>query len=332
MDTPINIPGMGPVFVTGGSGFVGQQLIRRLVDQGVVVNAAVRSPTAAKTVASHGAVPVSVELSDLRGLAQAMTGAGLVVHAAAQLTGADVQGMHEVNVEGTRNVVKAAQSAGVPTFVHVSTEQVVLGDRPIIDADESWPYPQRPQGPYARTKGEAERIALGAATDGFRVVAVRPRFVWGVGDTTVLPAILEAVESGAFRWIDHGRYQTSTCHVRNLVEGILAAAHAGESGSSYFLSDGPPVEFRDFVTAMARTKGVDIPGRSLPRPLAHAVAAAAELVWRVARRTTEPPIDRARLAAIGQTCTVNDTAARSTLGYTPVVTVQEGLRDMAEAT
>jgi nucleoside-diphosphate-sugar epimerase len=325
-----SIIGNGKVFITGGSGFVGRNLLRRLVADNNEVRAIARSDSAARIIADLGAEVVTGDLSDVQVLAQSMAGIGVVIHVAAQVSGTSYDDMHTVNVEGTRNVVQAASAAGVSTVVHVSTEQVLLGGTPIINADESWPYPARPLGPYAQTKGQAERIAISAATSTLRVVAVRPRFVWGVGDTTVLPAILSAIENGSFRWIDHGNYLTSTCHVRNLVEGILAAVRAGETGQSYFITDGAPVTFREIVTAMAETRGVDIPERSLPLPVARCAAAVTEFVWRATRRPGVPPLDRATVAVIGQTCTVSDAAARASIGYVPVITVESGLREMTE--
>ena len=329
---PSEIVGAGPVFVTGGSGFVGGQLIRRLVADGVRVRALARSDEAAATLDALGAEPILGDLSDTGALVKGMLDTRLVVHAAAQLAGADEERMYTANVEGTRNVVSVGRRVDVPTIVHVSTAQVILGTDvpPIVDADEAHPYPLRPLGAYARTKGEAERVALNASSSRCRIVAVRPRLVWGAGDRTLLPGILHAARSGAWRWIDDGLYLTSTCHVQNVVEGILAAAYSGEAGRAYFLTDGPPMVFRDFVTAQAQTKGVERPDRSLPRPLARALATAAEFAWRATRRPGEPPLDRAKLAALGQTCTVNDSAARSELGYSPVITVGQGLRELAD--
>ena len=170
---------MRTVFVTGGSGFLGGALLDALAERGETARALARSAAAEAAVAARGAVPVRGDLTDLDALTAGMRGAELVVHAAARLTGGwgDLDDLHRTNVAGSRTVLQAARSAGVPRLVLVSTEQVVLGDRPLVDADESWPYPARWPGPYAQTKAEAEQLVLAATTPELATVAVRPRMV-----------------------------------------------------------------------------------------------------------------------------------------------------------
>ena len=102
---------------------------------------------------------------------------------------------------------------------------------------------------------------------------IRPRLVWGPGDTTVLPGLLEAVRSGQFAWIGGGRHRTSTTHVDNVVEGLLLGAREGRPGEAYFVTDGEPLVFRDFVTRLLATAGED-PGERPGAPLRGRGAAA----------------------------------------------------------
>lgn len=315
------------VFLTGGSGFVGRHLIRRLTSDGHQVRALARSQTAAAAVSSVGAEPILGSLNDVSLMSAAMNGAALVVHAAAMLTAGqrEQQQMYQVNVVGTKNVVSAAQSAGVPTLVYVSTEQVLFGGSPLINADERWPYPIHPLGAYGATKGKAEHIVLGAATTDLRTVSVRPRFVWGPGDNTVLPALADAARNGMLRWINGGGYLTSTCHVENLVEGIVAAFDNGRSGQAYFLTDGEPQLVRTFISALLETQGVTPPNGNIPAAVAKGLAATIELAWRLMRREGPPPLDRTTLAVMGSECTVSDQRARTEMGYVPRVSVDGGL-------
>jgi nucleoside-diphosphate-sugar epimerase len=160
-------------------------------------------------------------------------------------------------------------------------------------------------------------------------VVVRPRFVWGPGDATILPAIVAAARSGRFAWVDGGRYLTSTCHVRNVCAGILAAAERGAAGGVYFLTDGPPVQLRDFLTDLAATAGVTLGDRSIPRPLAWAAASVLEAVWNLLSLRGEPPLTRTFLALSGQEMTVTDARARAEIGYRPVLDRAAGLAELA---
>lgn len=218
---------------------------------------------------------------------------------------------------------------GVPTLVYVSTEQVLLGGRPIVGADETWPYPARPLGHYGRTKALGERIVLGEDGSRLRTISVRPRFVWGVGDATILPALVAAAEAGRLPLVGGGPYLISTTHVGNAVEGILAAAEHGVGGQAYFVTDGEPIEFRTLVGGLLATQGVPPPTRSLPRPVA--AAALLETVWRYLPLPGSPPLDRAMLAVALSPCTVSDARARRELGYEGRITRRQGLAALRAA-
>ena len=115
--------------------------------------------------------------------------------------------------------------------------------------------------PYPATKARAELAVRRANRGGFETVTVRPRFVWGKGDTTLLPGMVATVESGGWAWIGGGRNVTDTAHVDNVVEGTAAGRRKGRPGEAYFVTDDEPVVFREFVTAMLRD-----PGRRASRP------------------------------------------------------------------
>jgi len=118
---------------------------------------------------------------------------------------------------------------------------------------------------------------------------VRPRFVWGPGDTTVLPSIVDMVKAGKFAFIGGGRQRTSTTHVDNTVEGLILAADKGTPGAAYFVTDGEPIVFREWITKLLATRGVEAPGKSVPKPVAGALAAGGETLWKLLRRTEKPP-------------------------------------------
>jgi len=320
-------------FVTGGSGFVGRYLLLKLLADGHVVHALARSDASAQAVEALGATPVRADLLDVGSVVDAIEGSGVVVHAAADTRPWGRPGDFErVNVDGTRAVLAAARAAGVKRFVHVSTEAVLADGGPLRHVDETAPYPRKHAGEYPRTKAIAEQLVLAANGQDMRTVAVRPRMVWGPGDTTVLPPILDAARQGRWAWIGGGDYLTSTCHVLNVCEGIECAAERGKGGQTYFLTDGAPVSFRDFITRQAAAHGVEMPDRSIPYALAKTAAVAVDRGWRVLHLKGEPPVSEVALALGGHEVTVDDLLARQELRYAPVIGVEEGLADLeAEA-
>ena len=316
-------------FVTGGSGFLGRHLLTRLVGDGHTVLALARSEESARLVAETGARVVRGALSDAPSLVGEIRGTEVVVHAAADTRQWGRPGALQAdNVDGTRAVIELALAAGAQRLVHVSTEAVLAGGRPLRYADESAPYPSRHSGEYARTKALAEQIVLSADGHQLRTVSVRPRLIWGPGDSTFAPAVCEAMRSGRWAWVSGGDYFTSTCHVRNAVEGILLAATVPQAQGTYFLTDGPPVPFREFVTELAEAYGVQPPDRSVPYAVARTMAGVVDRGWRTLRLPGEPGVSGGAVDLVGHEMTVNDARARRELGYAPVVAVEDGLAQL----
>ena len=318
---------MRSAFVTGGSGFIGGRLIERLVREDWTVWALARSTGAADRVRELGAEPVPGDLGDSGVLERGVRGADTVFHAAAKVE----RGSHppewddfrRINVEGTKALLAAARAAGVRRFVHVGTEGALLRGQPLVHADERTPLAFDSPAPYAATKAAAEAAVL--AAPGLETIVIRPRFVWGPGDATLVPAMVELVRSGRFRWVGGGHHLTSTTHVDNCVHGLVLAADHGTPGSAYFVTDGEPVEFRAFVTALLATEGVTAPDGSVPAIAARALAAAGEAAWRALPLPGAPPLTRFASWVASLECTLDDSRARAELGYAPVVTRSAGL-------
>jgi nucleoside-diphosphate-sugar epimerase len=317
------------VFVTGGSGFIGQKLIRRLVGEGNVVFALARSERTGKLLSDLGAQPMPGDLSDKDSLRAAADECELAFHAAAHV---DEWGpmwqFEEVNVRGTANVIEACRTAGVGRLVHVSTEAVLLAGEPLVNVDESAPLRPDSKSPYCATKAKAEQLVRDANGDGLETVCVRPRFVWGAGDTTLLPALVDMVKAGRFAWIGGGRHLTSTTHVDNTVEGLMLGAQRGAPGGVYFVTDGEPVQFRDFITKLLGTQGVVPPERNVPLAPAKRGAAAGELLWRVLPLKGSPPLTRMAVWVSSLETTINIGRARAELGYEPVKAREDGLAEL----
>ncbi len=316
-------------FVTGGSGFIGGRLVQRLVGEGRTVRALARSDSAAQRVAELGAEPVRGELGDTVALTAGADGAAVAFHLAAHLgewgPWADFE---RGNVVGTRNALAACEEAGVKRFVHCGTEAALMAGEPLAGVDETAPLRPDARAPYPATKAKAELAVRRAAREGFETVVLRPRFVWGKGDTTLLPEMVATVEAGRFAWIGGGRNVTDTTHVDNVVEGLLLAAEKGRSGEAYFVTDGEPVVFREFVTALLRTQGVEPPERSLPAWTAAPMARICEAAWKALPLPGEPPMTSFRSWLLTQECTIDISKARAELGYIPVIGHEQGLAEL----
>ena len=322
---------MDGAFVTGGSGFIGGRLIRRLVADGIEVRALARSDAAADKVRAAGAEPVRGDLGDTAALRRGTAGSEVVFHSAAKVEDwGDPKDFERINVVGTRNVVDAARDTGARRVVHVGTEAALLVGQPLVAADESLPL--RPDSPalYSASKARAEAEVITAAP-GVETVVVRPRFVWGAGDTTLLPQIVGEMRAGRWAWIGGGGHRTATTHVDNTVEGLVLAATRGRDRGVWFVTDGGSVVFREFVTELARTQGVEPGDRSVPKGVARFVGVAGEALWRRLPLPGSPPLTRFATWVASDECTLDIGRAREELGYEPVRTREEGLAELREA-
>lgn len=319
------------IFVTGGSGFIGGHTIEALVRDGHDVRALARSDRAAEQVKAYGATPVRGELGAVT--PELLAGAEAVIHAAAFV---EEWGTREQfwqgNVEGTRNMLTAARAAGVRRFLHVGTEAALFAGQDLIAVDETAPYPDRHRYLYSETKAEAERLVLAANEPGvFETLSIRPRFVWGPRDNSVLPSILKMAKAGNFAWIGGGTARTSTTHVANLVHALELALTRGAGGRAYFVADEGVRTIREFLTAYARTAGTELGSRTVGAGLARVLARVLEGAWRLFGVRRQPPLTRFAAEMMSASVTVDTGRARQELGYMPVITVDDGLAAMRTA-
>lgn len=298
---------MAQVFVTGGSGFIGQVLVRRLLDEGNAVRVLVRSEASAAKASALGAVPVRGELTDPTTWRDEVVGSDVVFHLAAETDIAADRERHElVSVRGTRAAVDAARHAHVPRFVHCGSEAALLAGEPLVEVDETAPLRPDSEAAYSATKAGAEKIVLDANAPDFATVSIRPRFVWGPG-SILTDGLVAAARAGRFAWIEGGRHTTDITFVDNAVEGLLLGWRRGRPGQAYFVTDQHRVVLREFLETLFRIHGVDTP---IP-----------DLDAETAIREVPVP-DRWFL---GQPCTLRTDKAVAELGYEPVVSHAAGL-------
>jgi nucleoside-diphosphate-sugar epimerase len=316
----------GTVFVTGGSGFIGRTLIPALLADGFQVRALARSERAASMVTELGAVAVPGDLSDEEALTTAMTGCDLVVHAAGRMEqGGPAADYYSDNVTGTDTMLASSQGAGVQRFVSIGAAMCLLGGKPIVNADESWPLNQPRYSGYAATKTIADQAVRAANRPGFATCVIRPGWVWGPGDPQ-LDAIAAASRAGKMMFIDRGTHPLVTSHVDNVAHAIaLALRHTDTGGQAYFVFDADITTTGEFLTRLLATRSLPAPSRSIPYPIARTIATTLEVAWRCLRRTGPPPIPRLLVELNGRPFLVDDHKARTELHYQPVTSRDEGI-------
>src|SRR6478672_553528 len=273
---------LGRALVTGGSGFVGANLVTELLDRGHQVRSFDRAPY---LLAAHPRLEVvQGDICDPQTVAAAVEGVDTIFHTAAiiDLTdGASVtdeyrQRSFAVNVNGTKNLVHAAQVAGVKRFVYTASNSVVMGGQRLSGGDETLPYTERFNDLYTETKVVAERFVLSQnGVDGLLTCSIRPSGIWGRGDQTMFRKVFESVLAGHVKVLVGGKnVKLDNSYVHNLIHGfILAAEHLVPGGTApgqaYFINDGEPINMFEFSRPVVEACGQPWPRLRVPGKLVH---------------------------------------------------------------
>ena len=268
---------LGRVLVTGGSGFVGANLVSELLRRGYDVRSFDRAPS---PLPAHPRLQtIEGDICDPETVAGAVAGVDTVFHTAAIIDlmgGASVteeyrQRSFAVNVGGTENLVRAAQGAGVKRFVYTASNSVVMGGKRIAGGDETLPYTQRFNDLYTETKVVAEKFVLACnGQDGLLTCSIRPSGIWGRGDQTMFRKVFESVLAGHVKvLVGSKQVKLDNSYVDNLIHGfILAAEHLVPGGTApgqaYFINDGEPINMFEFSRPVVQACGQPWPKLRVP--------------------------------------------------------------------
>ncbi|MEO0571545.1 MAG: NAD(P)-dependent oxidoreductase [Bacteroidota bacterium] len=316
------------VFITGGSGFVGQNVIPVLKGKGYAVVGLARSAEAASKLEKVGAVPIMDDLTNLSQVtADALRHCDFVVHSAARMElDYNKEKFFEINVGATKKLLSLSKKNGVKKFIYISAAPVIPGS-PVINAKESDVGIGLPKALYPRTKAIAEKWVLSSNTKDFQTISLRPPLIWGPNNHHV-HEIMDRVNSGKWMWIGGGRQILSTVHIRNLAEAILLALETKESGKPYFITDGDRRPMRETFEKLFEVYGLDAGKKEFPLSVANFMARVFHTVWTVLGLKSQPPVPPLAIRLMAREFSVSDAKARQELGYQNVLSFEEGLMDL----
>jgi nucleoside-diphosphate-sugar epimerase len=320
--------------VIGGSGMLGFEIVKQLSSAGCAVRVLDLAPLPERVDGRRaGSGPVEARIGDIRSRSEvldACRGTDAVIQTAAAVWNVNTPRAvyDEVNVEGNRNVVDACRAAGVKRLVYTSSMDVVVdGRKPIVDGDESLPYPPvMPKDAYSRSKIVSERMVLDANGTDLATCVMRPVGMYGPRDKYHLGNIIGMAREGVSLRLGNGSARFSHVYAENAAHAHVCAARSlgvgsVAAGQTYFVCDHYPAEnLFDFMEPYLRELGLPVPRTSIPYPLAYWLAAVAEIV---------APRSNFNRFAVAQTCidhTFSDAKARRDLGYAPIVSKEEAFR------
>ena len=322
------------ILVTGGGGFLGKAVVKRLIEEGHALRTFSRGDY--PELLKMGVDTRQGDLTDFSAVDDAVSGCDAVIHCAAKAGASlDYLSFFEANVLGTQNVLDACKRRDVSKLVYTSTPSVVFAGEDQEGIDESTPYPEKFNAHYPRTKAAAERLVLQANSPTLSTVALRPHLIWGPGDTQLIPRIIERARAGRMRLVGSGRnlidatYVDNAAHAHVLAVQLLAP-DAPCAGKPYFITNDEPMPFSEIVDDILAAAGLEPLSKSISPRLAYLAGAMLEAAYTVLRKRDEPPMTRfvARQFATAHWYNIN--AAKQDLGYETLVSMQEGMRRLAD--
>lgn len=313
------------VLVTGGTGFTGKALVKRLLDDGhQVVAMDYKEGVKTDELRRWGAEVVIGTVTDRECVKRCVRGVDVVQHLAAAFREMSVpeQHYHDVNVGGTRIMLEESVAAGVKKFIYCSTCGVHGNvDHPPGGEDA----PIKPADYYQRTKYEAEPITLDYFKKGLPALIIRPAAIYGPGDPERFFMIFKRVASGRFPMFGDGRTLYHPAYIDNLVDAFVLAQQPGRGdGRAYLIADEEYVTIEDLVRRIGRAMNVDV---KVPHYPVWPVVAVGHVVEKVCKPFgIAPPIFPRRVDWYRQNRAFKIDAAKRDLGYNPKVGLDEGLK------
>jgi len=321
------------ILVTGGGGFLGQAICRRLRQRGDELRSLARGEY-------PGLGPMGVDarrgdVAEPQDVMDAVEGCDAVIHTAAKAGDwGDHDEFHRSNVVGTQNVLDACRQHGVRKLVYTSTPSVVHGGGDLEGVDEATPYPEHFEAPYPATKATAEKMVLEANGDELSTVALRPHLIWGPGDNHLVPILLQRARAGRLRRVGKVGKLVDVVYIDNAAAAhVLAldrlAPGAPCAGKAYFISQGEPISQWEMIDRILEAGGEPPLTRSVPLGLALFAGAVMETAWTWLPLSGSPPMTRFLARQFSTAHWYDIGAARRDLGYEPTVSIDEGLQRLA---
>lgn len=323
------------VLITGGTGFLGKQLALKLRSLGDNVTVLGRNQVIGEQLAATGLRFVAADLRDAQAIALACQGQDCVFHCGAfSSPWGNSRDFYDINVLGTRHLVQGCLAQRVWRLVHVSTSAVYFTYADQLQILESLAFPQ-PVGAYAKTKQLAEQEIQQGYQQGLSTIVIRPRGIFGPGDTTILPRLLRASDRTGIPLIRHGQATIDMTYIDNVVSALRCCQQAPNSlsGRVYNITNGEPMTLIDLLGQLSQQLGTALKFKPMLFPIAYGLAAvmegAATLLSKAELSGAEPILTRYTVGLLTFSQTLAIDAAMKDLGYQPQVTIEKGIAQFA---
>ena len=314
------------ILITGATGFLGGALARRLHSMGWDVTALGRNARRLDQLENEGMRAFQLDLKDKSAMTAACKDQEIVFHCAALPSPwGNFEAFYQANVIGTRNVIRGCEENKVKRLVYVSTPSLYFGYSSRMNVKETDALPE-PVSNYAATKILAEQELDQAFEKGLATIVIRPRAIFGPGDTVIFPRLIPRLQSGRLPIFGDGENIVDLTYIENVVDALLLCAESPAStlGKKYNISNGESVKLWKLIERICKELNLPTPKRKISYQTANAAASVLEFIYTLIPTQPEPPLTRISVSMMANSTTLDITAAKNELGYQPKVSVDEG--------
>ncbi len=320
------------VLITGATGFIGSHIVKSLIAKGHKVRALVRKSSDTSGIKGPGVDLALGDITDPESLAAAVLGMDAVIHLAAMVSDfGPYKDFIALNIDGVKNILNAAKDEGVSKFVHFSTNDVLGIHKGGVLVDDTFPY-KKTGYPYPDTKIEGEKIAFEYHKKyGLPVSVIRPSWVYGPGDKTFIPEVVDAMRTGMMIYFGDKRNTISLNYIDNLTDAVLLLLERPEAvGEAFISNDDHPVTWEWLVKKLADGLDLKLPKITLPFNLAMGLARIVEFIFKLLKIKSRPPLTTYAIDICGSNMVYSARKMKEVLGYKPRVLPEEGMKRTIE--
>jgi len=321
---------MKKVLVTGATGFLGKYVVEELVEHGYQVRAFGRNRAIGRSLVNASVTFIQGDLTNQEDLTKACQEMDMVVHAGALSTvWGPWEDFYQTNVLGTKYVLEACREAKIERLVYVSSPSIYAAPRDQLDIKESDAPQENRLNNYIRSKLASEKLFKDYPD--VSSVILRPRGLFGIGDTSILPRVLNLSQKIGIPLIGDGRQLMDMTCVENVALAIRLALETPQAaGEVYNITNGEPRAFRNLIEETLRGLGYPIRYRKIPAPLVSAISSSLEFIYKNLKLKGEPALTRYTYYLLRYSQTLDISKAERDLGYRPKITISEGIEQYVQ--
>ncbi len=321
---------MRQALITGGGGFVGRAVVKRLL--ALNIKPVILGRHYYPDLDDPGIKQVRGDICVPETVIKAARGCDTIFHIAAKAgIWGSRQEYYAINLQGTRNVIKACEVNGIKRLIHTSSPSVVFAEHDLAGVNETAPYAEKFLCHYAVSKAEAEKMVLTANGTGLKTTALRPHLIWGPGDNHLIPRILERARRGRLVQVGEGDNMVDISYIDNVAEAHILAAEnlcrgASAAGRAYFISQGQPVNLWGWINELLSQAGLPAVHKKISFRTAYTIGAVSEFIYHGLKIRREPLMTRFMALQLAKSHWFSIQAAENDLGYRPLISTEAGLQ------